>query len=692
MKYLNFTRKKSVCALNKKGDIPNEVEKMIKVALVGNPNTGKSTLFNYLTGDAQYIGNWPGVTVERKKGRIKKSKSPIEIIDLPGIYSLSPYSPEEIITRNYLLSTKPDIILNIVDVTNLKRNLYLTTQLMELDIPILLALNMCDLLKSKRKTVDFCELENCLGVNTVMISANKNIGIEDLKENILKIYNFDRNNKIINFYNESIELKIAKINKLMGNDQISNKRFILVKFLENDLLINNYIELDDKTLKKIDEIKDFSDEEEIVNSRHEFIRKVNDKTVKNIENKTKFSYKIDKIITGKYTSLPIFFTLIALIFYFSFGPFGTFLENSLRIFLKYQFNLLANILSQFGVSEKLKSLIFGALISGVGEIITYIPQILILFGSLALLEDTGYMARSIFIMDKILKNFGLSGRAFVPILMGFGCNVPAILSTRILKNKKEKKLSIFLIPFTSCSAKLPVYILFLNLFIPKNKPLFIFLIYLFGIVLGLINTLFFKNIMIKDEEMLFMMEMPDYKLPSLKNIIMHVKKRLKDFLERAGTVIFGCSIIIWFLQSFNLRLKYVVDSSESILAFIGNLLSPLFIPCGFGTWRPCVALISGLFSKESIVSTIAVTYHNPNMQLEQSLKGDFNIVSMLSFIIFVLLYTPCVMTISTMKQELKNGKITFFIVLYQILFAWFMSTLFYQMGSLMKILLKFIYC
>ncbi|GMB10774.1 MAG: ferrous iron transport protein B [Candidatus Improbicoccus devescovinae] len=672
-------------------------EQALKIALVGNPNTGKSTLFNRLTGSAQYVGNWPGVTVERKEGRIKSCKIPMDIVDLPGIYSLSPYSPEEIVTRNFLLSNSKDIILNIIDGTHLERNLYLTTQLMELDAPIIIAINMCDLLKKKGKIINFCELEQKLGVPVIMISASKNIGLDNIKE---KFLNFcinkqnikEFNNKNIKFYNNNIESKFLKISTIFDSStrSIENKRFFIAKILENDLLINSHLKLNFETLKKINEIKKINTSkelknDEIINLRYQFIFNLCKKIVQDTQKlkKITFTRKIDSIIIGKYTAIPIFLTIIFGVFYITFGPIGTFLEKYLRILINQGIGQISEtVFTQIHMNSAFKSLILGAIIPGVGEIISFLPPIMLLFALISLLEDVGYMSRAAFIMDRSLKNIGLSGRAFIPLLMGFGCSVPAITSTRILENRQEKNLSIFLIPFMSCGSKMPVNLLFLSGFFPKYKALGIFLIYLLGAIFCAISAWLFKSTIFKSKPTPLILELPEYKIPSLRNMYVQVWDRLRDFLERAGTVILAFTVVIWFLQSFDIYLNYTLDSSKSILVFLGNLLAPLFIPCGFGYWRPCVALLTGLISKEMVVSTMAVLYKSNSLEpLKDLLAQDFNAISAISFLIFVLFYPPCMAAIANSYKELRSKKLALISIFYQIFLAWFISSIFFQIFS-----------
>ncbi|MDR1364877.1 MAG: ferrous iron transport protein B [Oscillospiraceae bacterium] len=673
----------------------NEFKKtpgVIKAALVGNPNVGKTTLFNRLTGSAQYVGNWPGVTVERKEGTVRDSRGRIEIVDLPGVYSLSPFSSEEIITRNYILENNADLIINIIDATNIERNLYLTTQLLEFDAPVLIVLNMSDLLKRRGKIINFCEFENIIGVSVVSISAVKNFGIEslidkifDISNNKFKSENFDKFKR--NIYGSDIENKINKIRYFFNNlgKKFKNERFIFLKILENDQLVISSLKLNYENIKQINAIRISNTlelEEKIAKERYAYAIKICSKIIidESKIQKTKISRKIDKIITGKYTAIPIFLFIVIAIFYSAFGPMGSFLENSARFIITHGIaEPIKILLNQIGANYVIQGFV-SAVLNGIGEVIAFLPQILILFGALSLLEDSGYMARGAFIIDSFMRKIGLSGKAFVPLVMGFGCNVPAILSTRILENKNEKKMAIFLIPFMSCGAKMPVYLLFINIFFPNHKVLVLISIYFLGIVLATLSSLLFKRIFF-DPYASFIMELPDYKWPSLQNLYLHVWERTKDFLERAGTLIFGSVIIVWFLQSFNLKFKFIQDSSQSILAFFGNLIAPIFRLCGFGNWKASVSLLTGMISKETIVSTMAVVYGSEELTLKKTILQEFSASAAIAFLVFVLIYLPCISAISVMRKELGSRSLTILALLYQTSIAWLVSVLVFQFSK-----------
>ena len=667
-----------------------------KIALIGNPNCGKTTLFNTLTGEYQYVGNWPGVTVERKEGQIKNTNKNITLVDLPGVYSLSPYSPEEIVTRDYVLNETPDIIINIVDATNLERNLYLTTQLLELNFKVIVALNMIDILNKKGIKIDCGTLEHELGCTVVPISAGNNYGIDKLlkviSQKIILKNDFRKTGK---FYSSPLESAVESIEKIIENKNIyrKNERFIAVKIFENDSLIlknlhldNNKIESINGIIKNISNFYDESGDIIIAKERYKYIYNVCSKVNKNtIVDKLSFSDKLDKILTGKYTAVPCFIALIFMVFYLTFGPFGICLKGIFeRLINDNMYNLVQNILVYTGASDWSKSLILDAMIGAVGAVISFLPQVVLLFILLSLLEDCGYMARAAFIMDSPLRKIGLSGKSFVPLIMGFGCSVPAVLGTKILENKKDKNLTVFLIPFMSCSAKTPIYLLFTSTFFPQCQAFVMFLLYLTGILVAVLTSYIFNGSnLFKGSESPFIMEMPEYKIPSVKNIRLNVWDKTKDFIERAGTVILIATVVIWFLQSFTFDFHLVTDKSKSILAIVGSSLAPMFKLCGFGNWQSAVALFTGIIAKESIVSTLTVLYDAGNVEeLSKILPNIFNNLSAISFLVFSLLYTPCVAAISAIHKEFENTKYTIVFVVYQLFIAYVLSALSFQILKL----------
>lgn len=677
------------------------MKKHLNVALIGNPNSGKTTLFNQLTGSRQYVGNWPGVTVEKKEGKLSYKNKEIKIIDLPGIYSLSPYSSEEIVTRNCLLHDDVDLIINIIDSTNIERNLYLTTQIMELGKPIVVVLNMIDILEKKGDKIDYHLLSKLLSVAVIPMSANKHDKIENLMDSCLDIINQKASSKIQDVQNiyapeiDSILNNIEKILKNSNNKFKVNPRWLAVKLFSEDHDILKNVHLTEDELSKINFYKNSvspsknTDRQMIISEcRYDYICSVCKKCVhKNLKNdKLSITDKIDKIVTNKFLALPIFLAIMMLIFYITFGPVGNYFKSWAEFLINDIIgNSIEKLLISLNASSWAKSLILDGVVKGVGSVISFFPQIMILFTLLSVLEDSGYMARAAFITDKMLRKIGLSGKAFVPLLMGFGCSVPAVLGTRILEHDKDKKLTILMIPFMSCSAKMPVYSMFISAFFPSHQPIIIFSIYLLGILVAIFTAFLFKNTILKGKEAPFIMELPEYKLPTLKNLSLHVWERLKDFLVKAGTVLVGATIVIWFLQSFNFSLHTVQDSSDSILAYLGAKIAPIFTLCGFNDWKASVALISGIIAKESVVSTSAILYNTEaSMGLHHALSQHFSMLSAYSFMVFVLLYTPCVAALSAIRKEMKSVKWTTISILYQLITAWFVSALVFQIGTLIK--------
>lgn len=676
--------------------IDNSEDKIFKVALIGNPNSGKTTLFNSLTGSYQYVGNWPGVTVGRKEGRVKNISKEVDLVDLPGVYSLSPYSPEEIVTRDYILNESPDLVINIIDATNLERNLYLTTQLLELDIRVIMAVNMTDLLERKGHKIDYNALESELGVKIVPVSAGKNRGIDCLLKLISDELESKKNIRVAkSIYSSEVENALSAIEEIMscGNKYISNTYFNNIKIFEDDPLLIYKSNFSPEKAKKVSEIRGKvsklyeKDEDMIIaDERYAYICELCEKVIKYTKKvkKLSFSNKLDKVVTGKYTAVPCFLLMILSVFYVTFGPIGSTLKTWCEKFINTNmYSTVERILNYLGASEWSKSLALDAVICGVGSVISFLPQVVLLFTLLSLLEDCGYMSRAAFIMDKPLRKIGLSGRAFVPLIMGFGCSVPAVLGTKILESKKDKNLTIFLIPFMSCSAKMPVYLLFASIFFAKYQTLVIFSLYVLGVAVAVLTAFMFKETLFKGEASPFIMEMPEYKIPSPKNVWMNVWDKSKDFIERAGTVILVATVVVWFLQSFDFSLHMVSDSSESILAVLGNFVAPAFKICGFGDWRACVALLTGVMAKESIVSSLAVLYAGGSVaSLSSVLPSVFSVQSAISFLIFALLYTPCVAALSAINKEFESRKLMFVSVIYQFFIAYVLSALTFQILTL----------
>ncbi|CDB24685.1 ferrous iron transport protein B [Clostridium sp. CAG:557] len=678
----------------------NIKNKNIKIALVGNPNCGKTTLFNQLTGSSQHVGNWPGVTVEKKEGSLKFRNVNIDVLDLPGIYSLSPYSSEEVITRNSLIDDNPDVIINIVDATILERNLYLTTQLLELQKPMIIAFNMTDVIEKKGDIIDYNAFRTELNVPIVPISANKGIGIKELLDLAVRCAESKSKVSRKNIYDDKIEKVISKIeNELAAEPNFYkmknsvNLRWLAIKIFENDELVIKKIKLPKNLSKNIDlyrkmlSIPEHVDEQMVIaDQRYKYIYALCKSAIKRKHPPEYITLtdRIDKIVTNKFLAVPIFALIMIFIFYITFGPIGSFFRIQFEFFIKDVFGgFILNLLTNLGAAEWSKSLIVGGIIEGVGSVISFLPQVMILFTLLSILEDSGYMARAAFITDKLLRKVGLSGRAFVPLLMGFGCTVPAVLGTRILEKENDKKLTILMIPFMSCSAKMPVYAMFIAALFKEHQVLAISSIYLLGILVAIFTAMVFKKPVLKGETASFIMELPEYRLPTFKNLCLHVGERVKDFIVKAGTILVAATIIIWFLQSFNLNFQMVADRSQSILASIGMGIAPIFSLCGFGDWRAAVSLLSGLIAKESVVSTMAVLYGTGGLDgISHVISEQFTTISAYAFMVFVLLYTPCIAALSAIHKELKSTKWTIIAIGYQLILAWVASVLVYQIGTL----------
>lgn len=623
------------------------------VALVGNPNCGKTTLFNELTGSNYDVGNRIGVTVESKKGICRYNKNML-IVDLPGIYSLSPNSAEEIITHDFIINEKPDLILNIVDATNLERNLYLTTQLAETGVPMVIALNMADAVKKSGFEINANMLTKRLNIPSVPISANKCIGIEKL----IKECNLGGNTQNQIKYNAEIERAISA---LCLKNKIS--RFYAIQLTEKN---------DTETY--------------IAQTRYKFIKSVAADCIKIIGQNRQFliTEKIDSIAMHPLFAIPIFILVMFCVFQITFGTFGSMLSDMLDTLFNVQFaNMLENILTSAEVGAFFKGLLLDGIISGIGSVITFFPQIMLLFLFLSFLEDSGYMARTAFIMDKLFIKIGLSGKSFVPMIMGFGCSVPAIMAVRTLDNERDRKLTMLLIPFMSCGAKMPVYAVFTAALFPNNAGIVTFSLYILGIALGIISGLILSNTVFKGDEPPFVLELPPYRMPTFKSTFNHMWDKVKDFLTRVGTVILLASIIIWLLENLDFHLHLTADSEYSIIGTFGKLIAPIFKPCGFGNWKVAVSLISGFAAKEAVVSTMSILYGAYNTaDLVLCLTTSFTPLSAYSFLTFVLLYVPCIAAVSTLRSELNSRKLTAFSVLYQLSIAWIMSTLVFQIGNL----------
>ena len=658
---------------------------LLTFALVGNQNCGKTTLFNQLTGSNQHVGNFPGVTVDRKDGVIKGYKNTL-ITDLPGIYSMSPYSSEEIVTRNFLLKEKPKAIINIVDATNIERNLYLTMQLLELNMPMVVALNMMDEMSGNGGTVLINELEAHLGVPVVPISAAKGEGIDELVSHVLHVAYYQEKPQFLqHFDNQALDRCINAIEHLIEDHAKKARiplRFAASKLAENDSLLLEQLDLSQNEKEILEHIRKQLEEESsfdcsaaIASDRFHSIINICRQTVKKPhESKERLrSQKIDQFLTGKYTGIPAFIGIMGIVFFLTFNVIGSFLQGILENGVSIVTNYVNTLLTQAQINVALHSLIIDGIFNGVGTVLSFLPIIVTLFFFLSILEDSGYMARVAFIMDKLLRKIGLSGRSIVPMLIGFGCTVPGVMASRTLSSKRDRQMTIILTPFMSCSAKLPIYAFFTSVFFPGKGALVMIFLYVFGILTGIIFALILKGSLFKGEPVPFVMELPNYRMPGAKNVCQLLWEKAKDFLQRAFTVIFVATIVIWFLQTFDLRFNIVTESKDSILAILAGYIAPIFNPLGFGDWRISTALISGFMAKESVVSTLSILYGST-----QSLLMSLTTPAALSLLIFCLLYTPCIAAIAAIKREL-NGKWALIVVFGQCLIAWLASFVVYHL-------------
>ncbi len=664
----------------KKGERPLDDSKRLTFALAGNQNSGKTTLFNQLTGSNQHVGNFPGVTVDKKSGPITGHAN-TEVTDLPGIYSLSPYTSEEIVTRQFIINEKPTGIINIVDATNIERNLYLTMQLMELGIPMVLALNMMDEMRGNGGSVLINEMERELGIPVVPISAVKNEGVDELVRHAVHVAKYQESPGRRDFcdendYGGAVHRCLHGIMHLIDDHAKACDipvRFAATKLIEGDERILNLLNLSDNEKDMLEHIIVQMEEERgldraaaIADMRFSFINKLVKRTViKPAESKEHIrSRRIDRILTGKYTAIPMFIAIMGVIFWFTFNVIGLALQNLLEMGINALSSLMDTLLTNWHVNEAVHSLVIDGIFSGVGSVLSFLPIIVTLFFFLSLLEDTGYMARVAFVMDKLLRKIGLSGRSIVPMLIGFGCTVPGVMATRTLPSARDRKMTILLTPFMSCSAKVPVYGFFAAAFFPKHGALVMVLLYVIGIIAGIVMALIMKNTLFSGGAVPFVMELPNYRMPGVKNVGRLLWEKAGDFIKRAFTVIFLATIAIWFLQSFNTRLSFVTDSSESILAVIAGIISPVFAPLGFGDWRISTALITGFIAKESVVSTLTVLFGST-----AGLSAVLNVQTVLPLLIFCLLYTPCVAAIAAVKRELGK-RWALYMVAGQFAIAW----------------------
>ena len=690
----------------------DELSGTVRIALVGNPNSGKTTLFNAMTGSREYVGNWPGVTVEKKEGRIKNSalcthNHDMVLVDLPGIYSLSPYSMEEMVARRYITGEKPEAIINIVDGTNLERNLYLTVQLMELERPMIIALNMMDEVEKRGDKIDFKKLSLELGVPVVPISARTGIGIDELINNLQRVihaahaqyhegFNIEPDD-IYNGYTHAIHHRIGDLVDEYDEKAGIPLHLAEMQMMEGDIETRRELNLPEDIQRQVDSVVgEYSasvplgdSESMIADARYRYVTKVCSMALKRGQkpDEATASDKIDRVLTHKIWALPIFIGIMLCIFALTFGTVGAWLSDMVSVFVDEMFSpYVRGAMEAAGAMPWLVSLVCDGIITGVGGVLTFLPQIAILFFFLSILEDSGYMSRIAFIMDKPMRKFGLSGKSFIPLLMGFGCTVPATMGARTMENDKDKRMTILLLPFMSCSAKLPVYGLIAGAFFAKGRMLVILSLYVLGIVVGILSGYLFRKTLFTDNDASFMIELPAYRMPAARNVFTHVWERVSHFMEKAGTIIFAMSVVLWFLQSFDLSFAMTADPQRSILGVIGGAIAPVFKPMGFGSWQAAVALLTGLVAKEVVVSSLAMfcgfSLSAGGGAVQGALSGIFTARSAYAFLVFVLLYTPCMAAVATMRRELNSRKWTAFAVCYQLVTAYAVSLAVYLISGL----------
>ena len=663
---------------------------LLSFALVGNQNCGKTTLFNQLTGSNQHVGNFPGVTVDKKTGAIKNHEN-TEVTDLPGIYSMSPYTSEEIVSRNFVLNEKPKAIINIVDATNIERNLYLTMQLLEMNVPMVIALNMMDELIGNKGAIDINKMESMLGVPVVPISAAKNQGVQELINHAMHIAQFQEKPVQQDFCSKddhggAIHRAIHTVESIIEDHAEKEGlpvRFCATKVIEGDSLIIKQLDLDQNELEMIEHVVVQMENEgkmdrsaAIADMRFDFIERVCEQTVKKPQEskERRRSEKLDKVLTGKWTAIPCFILIMAAVFYLTFNVIGAFLQTVLEIGIEKLTILISNLMNMANVNETIQNLVIEGIFGGVGSVLSFLPIVVTLFFFLSILEDSGYIARVAFFMDKLLRKIGLSGKSIVSMLIGFGCTVPAVMSTRTLPSRRDRRMTILLTPFMSCTAKLPIYAFFVSAFFPGKGGIIMTGLYFLGIVVGILVALVFKSTIFKGEAVPFVMELPNYRMPGLKNVVQLLWEKAKDFITKAFTVILLATIIVWFLQSFDFRLNLVTDSSESIMAKISSLIAPIFRPIGLGDWRIVTSFISGFMAKESVVSTMEILF---GTEITVALTKQ----AAISMLVFSLLYTPCVAAIAAIKREL-GAKWAITVVFFQCAIAWLFSLIVYQLSLL----------
>lgn len=666
----------------------------MKIALIGNPNCGKTTLFNQLTGSNQHVGNFPGVTVDKKSGVIKGHPDTV-VVDLPGIYSMSPYSSEEIVTRDFLIKEKPQAIINILDATNIERNLYLSLQLMELNIPMVIALNMMDEVRNNGGTIHLRRLKEELGVPIVPISASKNEGISELIDQVMEAGTQRLYPKRLDFCSGAVHRAIHSISHQVEDHALRLEipsRFAATKMVEGDPLMMDLLQLSENELELIEHaIKEMENELQtdryaaLADMRYQFIEEVVKKTVVkgHTSKERERSVQIDRILTHRIWGIPIFIGIMLLVFWLSFDVIGSFLSDWLSLGIDALVNLISKALLDYGLNPVVYSMVIDGAMSGIGSVLTFLPIVVTLFFFLSILEDSGYMARVAFVMDKPLRKIGLSGRSFVPLLIGFGCSIPAIMATRTLASERDRKMTILLTPFMSCSAKLPIYAVFTYAFFREHAAFVMIVLYLLGMLVGVICGLILNGLQAHSNPVPFVMELPNYRLPSAKSVGLLVWDKAKDFLVKAFTVIFLATMIIWFLQTFDTRLNVVADSKDSLLALIGQFVAPLFAPLGFNDWRISTALMTGFSAKEAVVSTLAVLTGTSMEGLGLALQSLFTPLSAFAFLVFTLLYTPCVAAVSAVAKEMHSIKRAFGMMVMQTSIAWALGVLVYQLGMVL---------
>lgn len=664
-------------------------------ALVGNQNCGKTTLFNQLTGSNQHVGNFPGVTVDQKIGQMRTVKD-AKVVDLPGIYSLRPYTSEEIVTRDFILNEKPDGIINIVDATNIERNLYLTLQLLEMDVPMVLALNMMDEVRNNGGSINIAKMSEEIGIPVIPISAAKNEGIEDLSKSIFNVAKNRVKPKVKDFCEKGAVHRCIHAVSHQVEDHAQNigmsPRFAATKIVEGDetiikrlALSQNEYDMMQHSIEEMETDHHMDRNAALADMRYTFIEKVCENTVTKCQESREHirSVKIDNVLTNKYLAIPMFLGIMFMVFFLTFHVIGAALSDWLSIGIDVVTNWVDQALTDYGINPVVHSLVIDGIFAGVGSVLSFLPIIVVLFFFLSILEDSGYMARIAFVMDKLLRKIGLSGRSFVPMLIGFGCTVPAVMASRTLASERDRKMTIMLVPFISCSAKIPIYAVFTAAFFPEYAALAMILLYVTGIIVGIIMAFVLNHTGFKGNSIPFVMELPNYRLPSVKSVLLLMWDKAKDFVQRAFTVIFLATIVIWFLQTFDTRFNVVANSADSLLAMLGRWIAPVFVPLGFGDWRISTSLITGFTAKEAVVSTMSVLLGTNMSELASALSGLFTKTSAVSFLVFTLLYTPCVAAIASIKREMGNRREALLVVILQCVVAWIVSFGIYQIARIL---------